>query len=278
MNSSIGVVIPAWNEELALPLLLKSLLRQEGVTVDAVVIANGCIDRTAAVAREYAGAFKAAGHRLTVVELPAASKVAALNAGDGCLKIFPRAYVDADVVLSPKALSAVAVALPASPPRLAAPRIRFARQGTWFADSVAEVLEGIPPFADDLVGGGFYAVNRNGRRRWAKFPPLIADDAYVVSRFSRAERVVTDAVFRVRFPTDNRVLATFTRWELGRRQLADAGIVPERASRRAIFLAVLRTPRRWAAAVLTTLLKAEARRRARHAAGDGAVAWARADG
>jgi glycosyltransferase involved in cell wall biosynthesis len=278
MNPSIGVVIPAWNEELALPLLLENLLRQEGVAVEAVVVANGCSDRTAAVGRGYAEAFRSAGHKLTVIDLPAASKFGALNAGDARLKTFPRAYVDADVVMSPNALSAVAAALAAPEPRLAAPRIRFKRRGTRLADGVAAVMEGIPPFADDLVGGGFYAANRSGRRRWAEFPPLIADDAFVVSRFSRAERIVADAVFCVRFPADDRLLATFTRWELGRRQLAQAGIVTERASRPAIFLAVLKTPGRWAAVLLTMMLKLEARRRARGAARDAAPGWARADG
>jgi hypothetical protein len=58
--------------------------------LDIIVVASGCTDDTA----EVAGAF---GHPVRVLNRPAASKPAALKAGDEAPKAFPRVYLDADV-------------------------------------------------------------------------------------------------------------------------------------------------------------------------------------
>ena len=66
-----------------------------------VVVCNGCHDRTAEVARQVAPL-------ATVVEIPVASKVAALNAGDAVARYFPRFYLDADIELPVAAVRPVA--------------------------------------------------------------------------------------------------------------------------------------------------------------------------
>ena len=68
-----------------------------------LVVCNGCQDQTAQVARQKAPL-------CTVIEIPVASKVAALNAGDQMAAYFPRFYVDADVELTYPSLLAVAKA------------------------------------------------------------------------------------------------------------------------------------------------------------------------
>src|SRR5262249_4085487 len=110
-----SVVIPAHNEGEVITRCLDALF--DGVQpgeLEVIVVCNGCIDDTAALAR-------ASGHPVRVIELEAASKSAALRAGDEATRTFPRLYVDADVTLpGPSALSVIerleAGAVAARPP------------------------------------------------------------------------------------------------------------------------------------------------------------------
>jgi len=279
MRPSLGIVAPACNEASVVRPFLESLLTQQGVTLDAVLVANGCRDLTAQIARSFVPAFRRAGHRLRVVETPIASKTGALNLGESRLTRFPRAYIDADVVLSPDALGRLVSILDHTAPRLASPALSLTPQPTWLANEIAGHIEGLPPYSCDVVGGGIYAVNAAGRARWAKFPDVIADDAYVVSRFGVTERVrLADVSFRPRFPGIERLLPTFTRWEAGLLQLSRMGVRRSQASRRMLAGLILRNPRRWVSSLILIGLKAVARRQARRQLDRGPSPWARADG
>ena len=93
MSPEMSVVIPAHDEERVLPRLLASLADPR---LEVIVVANGCRDATADIART-------AGVR--VVELAEGSKVAALDAGDEAATLFPRAYLDADIQILAKTLA-----------------------------------------------------------------------------------------------------------------------------------------------------------------------------
>lgn len=262
----IGVVVPARNEARRLPRLLESLRAQAGVRLDVVVVVNGSNDGTASEARAQADSFVRFGHRLQVVELAGASKSAALNQGDRALAVFPRAYVDADVILARDSLAAIYDALNVDLPRLAGGRIALESGGGRLASMVATALQTLPPFSDDVVGGGLYALNASGRSRWGEFPDVIADDAFVVSHFAVQERVVVDrAWFLARFPATERLLPVLSRWEAGRLQLRSMGIAAPGAGRFKLFMAVLRQPRVWGAAIALLVMKIAARRMARSA-------------
>ena len=75
-----SVVVPACQEEATIERCLEALLcdARPG-ELDVVVVCNGCSDATAALAR---GVGARLGHRVDVLELDAASKAAALRAGD----------------------------------------------------------------------------------------------------------------------------------------------------------------------------------------------------
>jgi glycosyltransferase involved in cell wall biosynthesis len=225
MTADLAIIIPANNEGAHLPALLRSLCDQHGVTLEVTVVANGCVDDTAAIAEDAISEFVRAGHTLKVMETPVASKPAALNAGDRSARVFPRAYVDADVVLPPEACLRIARALAGPAPTLAGLPLELFTAGSWISGSVARALQSLPPFSDDVVGGGFYAVNSAGRARWTAFPDVVADDAYVVSRFDARERILVEcAPMRVRFPADDRLIGVLARWQAGRRELRSLGI------------------------------------------------------
>src|SRR5689334_24924057 len=88
-----------------------------------VVAANGCTDRTAAVAR---------GYGATVIELTQPSKVAALNAADAVAAPGPRIYLDADAELSPALVRSLVEAVSRVGVEAAVPRPRMSYgQSSW---------------------------------------------------------------------------------------------------------------------------------------------------
>src|SRR3954470_21776937 len=87
-----SVVIPAHNEAALIGDCLRVLLEDaDAGEFEVVVVCNGCTDDTAGIAADFAGS--------TVIEVDAASKIAALNTGDEVATTFPRIYLDADVAI-----------------------------------------------------------------------------------------------------------------------------------------------------------------------------------
>lgn len=255
-SAKLSVSIPAWNEEEALPAMLQSLLTQEGVTLEIVVVANGCSDQTTLRASEFQDRFLAAGHSFKILEMADASKPAALNVSDSALTCFPRAYLDADIILGPLALREVYLALQTQHAAIASPHIRFMRKADWITNHVAAAVQQLPPFVDDVVGGGFYAVNESGRARWDQMPQVIADDAFVLGHFSRAERVrLGNTYFCPRFPTAKRLRGVLRRWRSGRQELARMGRPLHQARRLDIILRTLQRPDLWLSVFLLACAK-----------------------
>jgi len=190
--------------------------------LEIVVVANGCTDDTALVASQSSA-------RVQVVEVPAPSKIAALRAGDDAATAFPRAYLDADVLVDATALLAVADALGA-PLYAGAPRMTVDTTGAsvWVRWQY-KVWELTDYRTATMIGSGLYVLSEAGRARFGEFPDVIADDGYVLRLFDEAERVVVDDVaFSIRAP---RTLRSFIRRQArilaGNEQLN--ALFPERA-------------------------------------------------
>jgi glycosyltransferase involved in cell wall biosynthesis len=189
-------VIPAHNEEDVIGRCLDALRHNSvGDELEIIVVANGCRDATAERARR-------AAPDATVVELDTASKVAALNAGDQVARVFPRAYVDADVEMSADSLRALADTLSNGNVLCAAPRMEVRLDDRpWFVRSFYRAFMSLPYGADDLVGNGVYALSEQGRARFEAFPNITADDLFVRNLFTRSERLsVQSASFLVHPP------------------------------------------------------------------------------
>ncbi|MCB1388601.1 MAG: glycosyltransferase [Rhodobacteraceae bacterium] len=193
---SLSVIIPACNEGGYIDACLAALVASEGPQVaDVIVAANGCTDDTVARAQAHAPAFAARGWTLTVLDLPALGKMAALDAGDDAAALAARAYLDADVIVSPALMNQIDTALAAAPalyvsgtPVVTA-RGRTSRAFARFWTRLPFVVDGVPGF-------GLYAVNAAGRARWGRFPPIISDDTYVRVHFAPHERTRVDGTYR----------------------------------------------------------------------------------
>ena len=178
-----SVVIPAHDEASVIERCLRRLLNgAERGELEVVVVCNGCHDETAELARR-------AAPEALVIEIPVASKVAALNAGDGAASVFPRCYLDADVELGIDALRATVQAL-ADGALCAAPAPHHSVEGrTWVVRRFYAAHERLPFFTGPgVVGNGVYVLSRAGRARFGRFPELTADDQFVLERFASAER------------------------------------------------------------------------------------------
>lgn len=183
----LSLIIPASNEEAWIGPCLAAVAASDPVPggIEVIVVANGCRDRTAEVARGFAGQVPG----LRVLEEPVGSKPRALNAGDAAAKGTLRAWLDADCVLSPGVLAALAAALDRPGPTYAGATPVIPRAQSWVTRAYARLWQGLPFARAVAPGYGLYAVNAAGRGRWGEFPDLISDDSFVRLQFALEERL-----------------------------------------------------------------------------------------
>ena len=269
-----SVVIAAYNEATVIGRNLDLLL--SGASPDdleVIVVANGCVDETAAVAR-------ARGVR--VLDLPAPGKTAALNAGDEIATSFPRIYLDADVAATAATVRALADALsrpstghrPA--PLAAVPDRHLVLRGRPLAVRCYYAIQSrLPAARSGLYGRGMIALSESGRARFTRFPDVLADDLFLDSLFAESERVVLTSV-RTEVETPRRtrdLVRRLTRVRRGNAALrarsgAD-GMSRVRSSSRTSWLrdVVLRRPWLAPAGVVYAVITVVADTRARHVVG-----------
>lgn len=190
----LSVIIPANNEEALLGTCLESLLASEppACCVEIVVVANGCNDNTAGIAREFQTRVEARGWKMQVLDLTKGGKIRALNAGDAVASLPWRAYLDADVTVSPTLLDQLCRALDGPKARYASGNLRITAEG-WVSKAYAATYRKVPFIARGVPGCGLFAVNAAGRARWGQFPDIISDDTFVRLLFRQEERIAVKA-------------------------------------------------------------------------------------
>lgn len=184
---ALSVIVPASNEAGFIEPCLRALLASDRVRLQVVVVANGCRDDTAARARAMSGDFAARGWRLDVIERVKPGKPGALNAGDATALYPLRAYIDADVTLSPPLLAQIAARLDCAAPCYASGTPCITAHGV-FARAYARFWRRLPFVAEGAPGFGLFAVNAAGRARWSAFPEIISDDTFARLHFTPQER------------------------------------------------------------------------------------------
>ena len=188
----LSVIIPAANEALLIGRCLTALFASPPPAGggEVVVVANGCRDATVARARAMQGLADRAGWGLLVLDLAEGGKPLALNAGDAAARGELRAYLDADVVVSPGLIGELVAALAGKKPLYATGTPRIPRPASFISRAYAGFWQRLPFAAETLAPGyGLFAVNAAGRERWGAFPSIISDDTFVRLQFGPGERV-----------------------------------------------------------------------------------------
>ena len=181
-----SIVIPAHNEGGVIRRCLDALFT--GVDpgeLDVVVACNGCRDDTAALARS-------SGHPVRVLELDAASKAAALRAGDDAALTFPRLYLDADVVLLGSSVRRVVDRLNEGAVA-ARPPVRYdSSRSTAPVRSYYRARSRMPAVLRSLWGAGVYGLSAAARGRFDAFPDIVSDDLWIDRQFDPDEVEIVD--------------------------------------------------------------------------------------
>jgi glycosyltransferase involved in cell wall biosynthesis len=218
-----SIVIAAHNEATVIGRCLDALFAgAHHGEFDVTVVANGCSDETARVAAARAG--------VRVLDLTTAGKVAALNAGDEVALGYPRIYLDADIVISAAGIRALCRALgtsgearaPATKVLASTARRKVDVSHSPLAVRAYEAINSrLPVFLHALFGRGVMALSAEGRGRFDCFPTVLADDLFVDSLFTSAEKREVDSVITlVTAPRSTRDLVR----RLARVRHANAGI------------------------------------------------------
>lgn len=197
---SLVVILPASNEEAYLGACLDALREQlDAPSLYVIVSANGCNDRTVAIADGQILAFAARGHVLICLESSVPEKMAALNRAEAaiptCLASSPRLYLDADVVCESSICAQIARALDTDRPLYATGQLVVPRSSSVVTRLYAAFWMKTPFGRSTALGAGLFSVNAAGRRRWGEFPSMISDDTFVRWSFAPHERVEVPAKF-----------------------------------------------------------------------------------
>ena len=194
----LSVIIPASNEADYIGACLAALFASGPVGAEAIVVANGCHDTTAALARGFAHQATAAGWGFSVIDLPQGSKPIALNHGDAAAKGTMRVYLDADVQVSPALMAELITILQRDTPVYATGTAHIPRARSPVTRAYARFWQGLPFAQSSAPGYGVYAVNAAGRALWDLFPSIISDDTFVRLQFTPDQRI--QAVSRYDWP------------------------------------------------------------------------------
>lgn len=186
----VSVILPAHDEAAYIGPCLSALLASDpgGYTAEVIVVANACTDDTAAVAQGFTAAARARGWTLNVADTARPGKLNALNLGDARASGAIRAYLDADVIVSPALLGQLAQVLDDPAPRYGSGTPRVTRARSALTRAYARVWQRLPFVTGGVPGFGIFAVNAAGRARWGEFPDIISDDTFVRLQFAPGER------------------------------------------------------------------------------------------
>jgi glycosyltransferase involved in cell wall biosynthesis len=259
----ISIVVPAHNESAVIARTLTPWVNKPGADeLKIVVVCNGCTDETATIARTF-------GPAVHVVELEVPSKTNALNAGDEASIGFPRIYIDADILIDIDSIRELARRLERGDILAVAPKPKIDLTHCSRAVRLYYAIRDHLPSSHHGIGGsGVYALSETGRRRFAQFPDVIADDTFVRLQFRPEEREMLPLARSIVFParTIRKLIAVKTRAYAGSFELARR--FPElytnngRTNNRAL-IGLFKEPRLWPALIIYSWVSVIARSRAK---------------
>lgn len=192
----ISIIIPANNEESYIAACLEALLAQKtDRTVEVIVAANACTDKTSKIVLSYRTQFSEKGWVLKLLHIKIPGKPNALNCADAAAAGAERIYLDADVTLSPTLIEKITAALDLNRPVYASGQMKLAVAKSWATRAYGRIWAKLPFMTHGVPGAGLFAVNAIARARWEDFPEIISDDTYVRLKFAPKERIPVDATY-----------------------------------------------------------------------------------
>lgn len=190
-----SIIIPAHNEEAWIGYCLDALFKSKRVDeTEVIIVANGCEDRTAEIARRYQVLAEELGWGLQVIELAEGNKLRALNAGEAAASGRVLVYLDADVRVSDYVIFQMVRVLDKEEPAWASGQMQMAAASS-VSRAYARFWMKTPFMSESVPGSGLFAMNRAGRARWAKFPDIISDDMFARLQFAPRERIAVPGTY-----------------------------------------------------------------------------------
>ena len=184
------VIIPASNEAGYIGACLKAVQATDGATpFETIVVANGCTDSTADLARQAAEGLSRPDRPVRVLETPEGGKPGALQRGDEAAQAPIRIYLDADVTVEPGLIPALIAALGGGDARYASGIAVVAPARSALTRAYARFWQRLPFVTTGVPGFGLFAVNAAGRARWGAWPDIISDDTFARLNFAPSERL-----------------------------------------------------------------------------------------
>jgi len=237
------IIIPAHNESLVLRRTLLSII-DENSSNSIIIIPNACSDSTVVIAAGFEP-------KVSVVVTEIASKTNALNLGEELSSSFPRIYMDADTQLTEGSLGKIIAALEGGQYLAVSPTPKMdLSKSNWFVKAYYDIWLSLPYSQQGMMGAGVYALSEEGRKRFGKFPDIIADDGYVRALFKDSERCNVEGAYSiVTAPASLQWLIKIkTRSRMGQWQLA--GLYPNLLANEAkdysgAMFEVLKKPTLW---------------------------------
>jgi glycosyltransferase involved in cell wall biosynthesis len=239
-----AVIVPAHNEEAVIGRTLDTLLRDARPgEFRVIVVCNGCRDQTAEyVRRKFAD--------VDVIELPQASKTAAINAGLGVARDADVLLLDADIELSTVSARSLVGALAAPGIEAAIGHMRTDVCGSSWAVRAFYRVWAEHPYLGSGKFAAAIALSNQAVQRIGKLPDVIADDTYLRRMFAKERIAVVDDVhFLVRVPRSLTALVRVrSRIHRGNRELSHVlPAQPHSSRKQALELVrrVCRQPAKW---------------------------------
>jgi len=184
------VIVPACDEAGYIGACLAAVQGSDGAApFETLVVANGCTDDTAAVARQAAARHAHPGRPVRILEVPEGGKPGALQRGDAAARAPVRIYLDADVTVAPGVIPALIAALDGNDARYASGVPAVAPAQSALTRAYARFWQRLPFLSVGVPGFGLFAVNAAGRARWGDWPDIVSDDTFARLSFAPSERV-----------------------------------------------------------------------------------------
>ncbi|MEB8386044.1 glycosyltransferase family 2 protein [Rhodobacteraceae bacterium KMM 6894] len=192
MSARASIILPAHNEAEYLGDCLSAVFDGGLAGGEVIVVANGCTDQTAAIARSFAAPDRA----LHVIETPTGGKPHALRLGDAAAQYGARIYLDADVIVAPGLIAALIKALSCDAPRYGSGTPVVTHADSPITRAYTRLWKGLPFMDSGAPGFGLFAMNAAGRARWGEWPDIISDDTFARLHFTPNERVQLPQTYR----------------------------------------------------------------------------------